>query len=104
MVVNDFDLQRITRVPTKTESPLLVYANAVLTSSVALERLQLITRWYPQVTERRRGVEVLEFLSGTLLNLAIKPFHKLTAEYGFRPLVLERTNHGMIVTRVVPSV
>lgn len=104
MVVNDFNVERVPLAPAKTESPLLVHAHAVLSLAIAFERLELISGRHAQVTDIRRCIQVLKLLSRTLLNLAIKPFDKLTAEDGFRSLVLERTNHLTIVTRVVPSV
>jgi hypothetical protein len=43
MIVDNLDIVRIAIVPTKTDPPLLVYANAVLPPAVSLQVLQSVT-------------------------------------------------------------
>ena len=47
MVIDNFDIFWTCIRPTKANSPLIVYTNAMLIRTIALERLKMITRWYP---------------------------------------------------------
>ena len=104
MVVDDFGVEYFAVFPHKTHAPLLIDADAVLAFSIALERLEMIARRHCQITNSCCRIEVLELLARPLLNLSVETFDELTAEYRFRPLVLERTDHSSIVTDLVPSV
>jgi hypothetical protein len=68
MVVHDGDVVRMTILPTKANSPLLIDANTVLASPVTLESLQSIGRGHPQVFEALRIVQHSELSSGDLLD------------------------------------
>jgi hypothetical protein len=62
MIVHDLDVSwpRITFGPPETDSPLLVDANAVLTLSIASQRLQPIAADRPQVVQTVCRVQALQ--------------------------------------------
>jgi hypothetical protein len=57
MVVHDFDVVRITFVPTEAQPPLIVDSDGVLPFSVALEGLQSIPRQTSQIVGRAGRLE-----------------------------------------------
>ncbi len=61
MVVDDFNVERIPGAPAKTDSPLLVHADAVLPLPVTFELFQSVSRRDPQILKDGRGVQHSEF-------------------------------------------
>ncbi len=104
VVVDDFRVGYFAVLPHKTHPPLLIDADAMLAPAVALECLKLVAGRHRQVAERRRRIEVLELLARPLLYLSVETLDEFTAEYCFRPLVLERPDHFPIVTYLVPII
>ena len=47
MVIDNFNILYTCIRPTKAETPLIVYADAVLFRTIALKRLKMIGRWHP---------------------------------------------------------
>jgi hypothetical protein len=94
VVVNDLDVERIAVVPSKANSPLLIYPDAVLSKPIALQRLELIGRRDHQVAQIGDAIQVFELLSRPLLNLPIESLHKVTLKYSPGVPVLETTDHG----------
>ena len=60
MVINNFNLVGVPVQPHKTNSPLIVDANAVLTSAIAAQSFQSIARWDAQEIQRGRSVQLLQ--------------------------------------------
>ena len=61
VVINDFDIMRIALLPSKTDPPLIVDANAVLPHSITGELLESVTRRHAQVLQRGGRVELDQF-------------------------------------------
>ena len=61
VVVNDFDFVRIAIPPFKTNPPLIVNPNAVLSLAITSQLFQSIARRSTQIDETFRGVEEQEF-------------------------------------------
>ena len=61
MVVHDLDIVCVPGSPPKTDTPLVVHANAVLAGTIATEFLQTIPRWNSKVFQGLCGVEGYEF-------------------------------------------
>jgi len=104
VVVDDFRVGYFAVLPHKTHPPLLIDADAMLTLAVALECLEMVARRHSQIAESCRRIEVLELLACPLLYLSVETLDEFTTEYSFRPLVLERSDHLLIVTNLVPIV
>lgn len=64
VVIDDFDIERVTVAPDKTNPKLIVDANAVLASPVAAQRFEPVTRWNPQIVQPRGAVQDGEFAHG----------------------------------------
>jgi len=60
VVINNFNLVGVPVQPHKTNSPLIVDANAVLTSPIAAQSFQSIARWHTQKIQRGRSVQLLQ--------------------------------------------
>jgi len=58
VVVDDLDVLRTTRRPTKTQAELIVHADGVLACSPALQGLKPITQWRAQEFQGVRGIEL----------------------------------------------
>ena len=56
MVVNDLDLPGVARAPDKTDTPLVVYTQAIPSSPIAPQCFQSIAGWYPQVIKLNGGL------------------------------------------------
>ena len=61
MIVREFDIRSVGRVPAKANTPRIVDADAVLTGTVALQPLQAIARGSQEVIETICFVEINEF-------------------------------------------
>ncbi len=57
MIVDDLHILGASGSPAKTESPLIVYANAVLTLSITLQGFKSITGRRPQKIQRRCTIQ-----------------------------------------------
>lgn len=93
MVIDDLDIERVAILPFEADAPLLIDADAVLASAVALECLELIRWGDHQIAQIRSAVEVLQLLARALLNLAVEALHECPSEYRLRVFVLEGPNH-----------
>ncbi len=58
VVINDFNIGRARRSPSETDTKLIVDPDAVLSRSVALERLQTVAWWHAQVAELTGNLEL----------------------------------------------
>ena len=61
MVVNNFNIFRAVHAPAKTNSPLVVNANAVLAFPITFQRLKPIRRWREQVSQFHCIIQHLQF-------------------------------------------
>jgi len=104
MVVHYLNVKGVSLFPLEANSPLLVYANAVLTAPVAGELLQAIARRKSQVLKRGRGIDDKQFTKCSLLHGA-RPFaHRLTLEQSPGVLIAKAPDHPVIITRSVTIV
>ena len=58
MIIHDFHFVGIPLAPDKTDAPLVVDADAVLSSSAAVKRFQVIAWWRPQIPKLRGNVQL----------------------------------------------
>jgi hypothetical protein len=61
MIVRDFDFVGVALVPTETDAPLIVDADAVLSSTIAGKSFQPIRRWYAQIVQPFSDIELNQF-------------------------------------------
>lgn len=69
MIVNNFDVFCESVRPAKADSPLIIDANAVLTGTIALERLKVIPGRNFQILKTISDFELSEFSPGNLGNI-----------------------------------
>jgi len=69
MIINNLDTFSGPIHPAKADSPLIINANAVLTGTIALERLKMIPGWNPQILKAIGDFELPEFSPGNLGNI-----------------------------------
>jgi hypothetical protein len=58
VVVHDLNLVSAIQFPDKTDSPLVIDANAVLAFAIRSQRLELVARWDAQAGEFRGGMKL----------------------------------------------
>ena len=93
MVVNDFDVERIACIKTKTYSPLIVDAYAPLTFPVVLQGLQTVGWRQPQVLNTVSRVDLHQPHQRTGLHISRKLARIVPIEYFFRFVARKRFNH-----------
>src|SRR5689334_24733432 len=94
VVIHDFDVFRTGRRPTKTQTPLVVDADAVLTRTVALQRLEAIAWRNPQVVQSCRDFELHELATSDSGDTG-KATYAIAVCKRFRVRTLERPDHGV---------
>ena len=62
MVIDKFDIERMTFAPDKTYPPLLIDPYGVLANSVSLQRFEMVAQRHAQVFESRDGGNQEEFV------------------------------------------
>jgi hypothetical protein len=93
MIVHYLDVVGIPTVPFKTDAPLVVNANAVLTLSVARQFLEAIRQRYAQILQDLGSVQNLKPPSGNPLDILREFTRELTIEDSFRFLTREGLDH-----------
>jgi len=94
MIIDDFNEFRATIAPLETDTPLIIDPDAVLTATIALQRLQSIARRQPQIAQVSRRVKISELPPRDFDQIGRKAFRALTLEDGFRQCVPESSDHA----------
>ena len=98
MVIDDLNLMRVARTPTKADPPLSVDADAVLPGSIALQLFQSVRRGYAQVIKRRRGVEHAQLPKGGTLHVGAQTPDRSALEKTLSVSILEALDHTLTIT------
>jgi len=61
MVIHDFDVMSVALQPNKTNAPLLINANAVVTFAIALQGFESVPRQRRERSDIRRGIQHVKF-------------------------------------------
>jgi hypothetical protein len=69
VVVDDFNVERITRAPAETNTPLLIHANTVLSRTVTLELFESVSRRDSEIAEDGGRIQHPEFPKGHALDV-----------------------------------
>ena len=94
MIVDDFDVRSPFRCPDKTDSPLLVDADAVLSLPIILQRFKSVARRYLQVVKNCRPIQLRKFAQGRSFDVH-PALHAPTLKQGLGVLALEVSDrHG----------
>jgi hypothetical protein len=103
VVIGDLDVKSVSLFPTKANSILIVYANAVLTRSISLQTLKTVCRRRSEVTKFFRIVDLNQSAKSNRSNL-LEPPHAALLEDRFRVPVVERTDQTNIILRFALTV
>src|SRR6266542_6079370 len=104
VVIDNLDFVRIAPLPSKTDPPLVVDANAVLAQSITRQLFEPVARRHTQVIQRGRCVELDELPERDSVNRRRQLPDGLPVEETLRVLVPEAADHLGILTRDVNSV
>src|SRR4051794_9012561 len=94
VIVRDLDVPCRSLAPFKTYPPLIVDADAVLSTPVAVQSFQPVTGRHPQIVELFGRVQGQELGSCTALNLVWQGLDRITGKQRGRALVGEALDHG----------
>ena len=104
MVVSDLHFEGIAAFPAKTDPPLIVDPDTVLTLPIPRQLLEAITRWYPQSSQRISSVENQELLQCGPVNVLRERFRAFATEHLHGLWIFEAPNHNTRLMRRVNTV
>jgi hypothetical protein len=104
VVVSDFDIERISAFPTKTNPPLIIDPDAVLTPTILEQFLESIARRYPEVFYRVGRVQNQELSKSEALNVLRELSRPQPVEHLLGLRISKAPNHGSILTQHVINV
>jgi hypothetical protein len=93
MIVNDLDLSSVAFRKFEAHSPLLINANAPLTSTIAPQRFKTIRRGLPQICDFGRSIELRKPHDRTRPNFRRKPLRSAGDVEKLGLAACERRNH-----------
>ena len=93
MVVRNLHFMGSIRLPDKADAVLIIYSDAVLAHSISLERLQPVSRRYPQVNQVDARFNLVELTESDLLDRR-PALIRATFEELIRVGVPEALNHN----------
>jgi hypothetical protein len=96
MVVHDLDVVRVTFAPGKTDAPLIVDANTMLTGSLTAQRFEPVPRRGSHIPQFRGAIELPKFPPRNLFN-RLKAFAAPTVEQRLCLLAVKRLDHKWMV-------
>ena len=101
MIIGDLNFVRVASAPPKTDSPLIVHANAVLTRLVSGESLQPVPRGYTEILQCLCGVNNQQLPVRPSLHVHWEIPRAHPQKHLFRFGVAESSNHPLILTSFV---
>jgi hypothetical protein len=90
--------------PSETDAPLVVDANAPLTLTIAVKLFQAVGRRYAQEVECVRCIQSLQLGVGAAMDIRRKTPHTSTREQGGGGLVGEALDHLRMIVRITFNV
>ncbi len=99
MVIDKFDIERMTFAPDKTYPPLLIDPYGVLANSVSLQRFQMVSQRHAQVFQTCDSGDQEEFVHSPSGNIGLDGFINDAARKPFSAAALERFYHPMSVSK-----
>lgn len=93
MVVDDFDVMRVSSGPAETDTPLFIDADAVLPPPIARQLLEAVRGRDPQVEKAGGRVQDEEFAKSGSLKVGRQPADSLPIEEALSIAVSEAANH-----------
>src|SRR5262249_6868668 len=101
MVINDLRVIDVALAPFKTNAPLVVDANTVLTFTVTEQFFEVIGWWYAQILQRVCAIQDLQLAPRNALNVLRQLARDLAPKQLCGFLVLKALDHGGMITQAV---
>jgi hypothetical protein len=70
MIIHNLYVKGVVVLPKKTNSPLIIYPDAVLSFTVTPQLLQPVSRWGAQISQIFRFMQIEQLAPGRLLDVA----------------------------------
>ena len=96
VIVHDLNVEHVPVTPHKTQSPLVVDPNAVLTLPVTPQCFQTVSGWCRKISQLSGAVELSELAAGYLLDCSKAPT-PLPPVQSFGVRATERPDHTLIL-------
>jgi hypothetical protein len=93
VIIYDLDIERVAVFPPETNPPLVVDANTMLARAVALEFLQTVAGWHPEVDQLFGGVDEPELAQDGAVELRRESADWFTPEQPLGILISEALDH-----------
>ena len=97
MVIRDLDVERVIATPFKTDSPLIINSDAMLSCAVTAKFFEPICGWNSQIIKADRIVDHAQFPQSYLLNVRWQPPRTLTMINLVCFRVFESFDHSLII-------
>jgi hypothetical protein len=94
MIINNFDVVRVSFSPLKADTPLLIDTDAVLTGAATCQLLKMVCRRDAQIRQRLGSVKNLELSSRRALYLRRDLSGEPAPEQSFRLFVGKASDHA----------
>jgi len=104
VVVDDLDVPGVTPRPAEADPPLVVDSDAVLALSIALERLEPVSRRDLEILERLRSIQDEELPQRASVKLRRKASRTFSPEEDLGGRTAEAPNHESMITPCVNNV
>ena len=65
MIVADLDVMRVAVSESKTDPPLIIHGDGVLSLAVTLQSMKAVARWHLQVVKSGRQIDILQLARGS---------------------------------------
>jgi hypothetical protein len=89
------DIAGFTIIPSKADTPLIVYPDTPLPFAIAFEGLQTIAWRVTQVVQRERSVQLAQLAQGSILNVSRELATMLAMPYPLCLLVFKASDHTL---------
>jgi hypothetical protein len=95
MVIDNFNVPRLTLVPSKAYPPLVIDADAMLSRAVAVKSFQAIARQRSQIVQPVGRIDGQKLCTGSALNLVRQIANRVASDDCGRSLFGEAPDHGI---------
>jgi hypothetical protein len=98
VVIHDFDIVSVTRLPAEADAPLIVDPNAPLSCAITSKSLEAVSRWNPEIVQDDCGVELAQLAQCHALDVCSQPPNRSAIEELLGILASEAPDHPPIIT------
>jgi hypothetical protein len=93
MVINNLYIFRVRTLPKETDSPLVIYSDAILAFTISLQSFQSIRRRQTQITQLDRRIDRVKFHECPFLNVSRESLSESPMKNSFGVATAKRLDH-----------